>query len=824
MSSTLFSNDQIKKIKDLGSKFREWENSEEGQTQKIDHQNHVDIIKKQCSRNNLEKLTEESLIELYNELWSNGNFTNKEWRAREKIIKPNGIKKISDEFIELLYGIQPISERYNRCNANLLGVAKSTITELLYCVDYSKYCLWNDPASIFIAEIGFGDDLSRFKSEGEKYARLLEIYSEILKILIPYNIKNFFDLDTFMYYVFDTRNKKSTAIKSEFWQVSAGEKDVKEKVWNEFKNSNSVGVFWNDTGDVTNLSRDEIKSKFEELKIEKGASSVFNFKKIKKNDIIFVNDGKRGLFGIGKAVGDYRYDINHSYHHMVPVEWITTDYIETDDIPGNPTAAATRINNKEPYMKYLSKMPQNDSELNLIIETLKQNGQIVLYGPPGTSKTFTARKIAVQMLSKESVDDKNISELFKNFQNEGVVDLVQFHPSYSYEDFVQGIKPTTNPNGSISYQVRDGIFKKICEKSAPDGSSDGLRAMVKSYEKIEKPFLAEEINFKFSEAAIRKVDKPKFEEALAIIIKNQKSVLLDSMKNINNFFFLYTKQLSDYWDDPEHHYGFRKGIPGSNQIQEALEGENEAACIYYNSKKGGFFGMAILDKVVKNETKNQNYKILIIDEINRGNLSKIFGELIYALEYRGEQVRLQYADFDDDDSNNFLTVPENLYIIGTMNTADRSISLFDTAMRRRFAFLPMMVNYELVTKKIGLGLEKFNEQELKNKLKSSISEHEKKSILSLLAVFKLNQKISEQLRMGREKQIGHTYLLKIVNDKDQFLNVWKYQIIPLLEEFYASKFDDLEEILNENIIDKQMGLKDFSEAELLDLLNLIIST
>lgn len=472
-----------------------------------------------------------------------------------------------------------------------------------------------------------------------------------------------------------------------FWLVSAGEKDVKAKVWNEFKNSKSVGVFWNNTGDVTNLSRDEIISKFKKLNFKEGSSSLVEFKKIKKNHYIFVNDGMRGLFGVGKAISDYHYDPNHSYHHVVSVEWITTDYIKTDDILGNPRAAVSRINkNKERYMKYISKMSQHTRK-NTIIENLELNHQVILYGPPGTSKTFNAKKTAVEMLLNESVDAKDVADKFKELQNQNKVDLIQFHPSYSYEDFVQGIKPVTK-NAVISYEVRDGIFKKIC----------------------------------------------------------------NTAKN-----------------DPDNNY------------------------------------------------------LLIIDEINRGNLSKIFGELIYALEYRGEQIRLQYADFDDNDENDFLIVPKNLYVIGTMNTADRSVSLFDTAMRRRFAFVPMMVDYDLVTKELEIGLDKFDESALQNKLKSIINKHQKNSILSLLAVFKLNKIISKQIRMGREKQIGHTYLIRIIKKEQEFNNVWKYQIIPLLEEFYATKIDELKQILNKKIFNEQTGLEDFTEDELNELLNSIIS-
>ena len=326
-----------------------------------------------------------------------------------------------------------------------------------------------------------------------------------------------------------------------------------------------------------------------------------------------------------------------------------------------------------------------DPKIEMFIKVLKQNKQIVLYGPPGTGKTFTAKKIAVQILSRESGDVSWIKKKFSAFQNEGSVDLVQFHPSYSYEDFIQGIKPVVNRDGSIEYKVIDGIFKKICK---------------------------------------------------------------------------------------------RKDLPNSTP------------------------------------------KILIIDEINRGNLSKIFGELIYALEYREEKVKLPYANFDVNELNAFLIIPENLYIIGTMNTADRSISLFDTAMRRRFAFIPMMVDYDQIARKINL--KKFDEQKLKAMLDSPLNSHDKKSILSLLAASKLNQKISKRLRMGREKQIGHTYLLEIINDEKQFLNVWKYQLLPLLYEFFALKPDDLKDILSENIVGKHNGL-DLSEQKLLDLLRSIIS-
>ena len=189
----------------------------------------------------------------------------------------------------------------------------------------------------------------------------------------------------------------------------------------------------------------------------------------------------------------------------------------------------------------------------------------------------------------------------------------------------------------------------------------------------------------------------------------------------------------------------------------------------------------------------------------------------------GEQIRLQYADFDDDVTNDFLTVPKNLYLIGTMNTADRSVSLFDTAMRRRFAFVPMMVKYDLVASELGIKIKNFTKEECEEKIKEAKDNHQKNSILSLFALYGINQKISKDLRMGREKQIGHTYLLKIINEKEQFVNVWKYQIIPLLEEFYSSKINELKEILTNNIFQEEEGLQDFTEEELKKFLDSIIN-
>lgn len=244
-------------------------------------------------------------------------------------------------------------------------------------------------------------------------------------------------------------------------------------------------------------------------------------------------------------------------------------------------------------------------------DLLKERRQVIFYGPPGTGKTFLAMEFSKYLISKYGGEYK----------------IVQFHPSYGYEEFIEGIKPKLT-NGQLDYQPVDGIFKTLVKSAA------------------------------------------------------------------------------------------------------------------------------------RNPTKRF---IVIIDEVNRGNLSKIFGELIFSLEYRGysNKVILPYT-------NESFTIPDNLWIIGTMNSANRSIPLVDYALRRRFYFIEFMPDVEILYKCL-----------LKDRYQPLAVSADKIKLFFA----NLNKTIADDEKLGRHYQLGHSYLIKERLDEAKIRTIWKYDIIPLLEEY-----------------------------------------
>ena len=377
-----------------------------------------------------------------------------------------------------------------------------------------------------------------------------------------------------------------------------------------------------------------------------------------------------------------------------------------------------------------------ENEIQKYTDLLKYKPQIILQGPPGTGKTREAKRIAKALLGLGENDSLERNEQFK---------LIQFHPSYSYEDFVRGIvaKPSEEGNG-IVYTAENKVLAKFAKEALENYLySDGN---IKSW-----------INNNFD----------RFKTEIQNIIEKETKYILDEKTAITNikeeeFILNNTGSTIDI--------NFLKKL-----IEKVIEENFEITAkntrnllgieIRYSNYK--LLIEKFLEKYIFHKSNPKNY-VLVIDEINRANLSAVLGELIYALEYRGEAVQSMYTI----DDNNSLVLPPNLYIIGTMNTADRSVGHIDYAIRRRFAFVNVLPKD--LTSELG---DQFD------------------SVLFAKVTDLFNTNLSPEFKK-EDVQLGHSYFIT----KNTPIDIrWEYEIKPILLEYVKDGIligQDIEEKIN----------------------------
>ncbi|ECL3311287.1 AAA domain-containing protein [Campylobacter jejuni] len=417
----------------------------------------------------------------------------------------------------------------------------------------------------------------------------------------------------------------------------------------------------------------------------------------------------------------------------------------------------------------LSAIKQSENE-KILIENQNIPLNQILYGPPGTGKTYHTIDKALEILGEnlESRDEKKAK--FDEYVRKGQIVFTTFHQSYGYEEFVEGIKPIIDNDENsqeVKYDVKDGIFKELCDKSLKnyilsmqnENEIDLDKLIFEFANYINQDFLNKGNEFPLeNKVSIKKIllnFKDEYRSfSLGGSIKSPQSLTIDIIKrdylNFKNKKILSFKDIKPKYDSQSDYHG--------NAIYYFM---------FYNKLKEFENIQNEKFKIKKEILKSY---IIIIDEINRGNVSKIFGELITLIEPSkriGEKeelkVTLPY-------SGEKFGVPKNVYIIGTMNTADRSITSLDTALRRRFEFVEMMPDVS----KLSMDCEGINLQELLKAINTRI-----------------------EYLLDREKTIGHAFFVSVENLED-LKKVFQNKIIPLLQEYFYNDYALINEVLNDN--------------------------
>lgn len=390
---------------------------------------------------------------------------------------------------------------------------------------------------------------------------------------------------------------------------------------------------------------------------------------------------------------------------------------------------------------------------------LLESKNIIFRGAPGTGKSYLAKEIAADIISDGYTDKyTDLSD-----EQKKQVEFVQFHPSYDYSDFVEGLRPRMNEDGSMGFELQDGIFKKFVERARKN-----FEDSKKSKESVEQEISAKTAMTEFfgsidlgedtfttikgSEFTIVNVDERHIDisipgnatiDKLSLNIEElqrmlESDVTFEKVSDITNFFGKQFATQAYSYD-----FALYKAIKSRKMEKQTL--------------------------VASPET--QKKYIFIIDEINRGEISKILGELFFSIDpgYRGRagEVATQYSNMHTDPNEKFY-IPENVYIIGTMNDIDRSVDSFDFAMRRRFRFV------EVRAEDTQDMLESLDDEDLKTE--------------AITRMDRLNAEIIRVPDLNENYQIGASYFLKL--KVLEFDDLWTDYLQPLLQDYVRGLNDE----------------------------------
>ena len=582
------------------------------------------------------------------------------------------------------------------------------------------------------------------------------------------------------------------------WMIGCG---VDGKYWDEFLERGQVTIGWEDLGDHSKFkSRDEVESKYietykPESRPTNDALAIWEFShEMKEGDIVFAKIGRKKFLAAGVVKSkSVEYDATRKLHQMIQkIEWLKIkEHTYTDG--GVALKTLTNINQYTRFVKNLRQiyeLDKSNNEDNEMSKTSLDQLNTILFGPPGTGKTYEVRKMALDIITGGNAPEEydQVVKEFNRFKEEGQVEFVTFHPNFGYENFVEGIFPDTENSEVLTYRRKSGVFKNICDEA--------LKNLLNSGESNST-----EVEDEFEARWRRFVDEIEDGEgSLVMKTLNGAEFLVRHTDTDGSYIFRNTTGTG-------HHIAKKRYFKVFKHLVETGIKEPERKDINVSSLQT--YMAPILRRlftyddieIARSNEERKNY-VLIIDEINRGNIPAIFGELITLIEPSkrlgsSEALKLTLPLSEED-----FGVPKNLYIIGTMNTADRSVEALDAALRRRFSFIPKYPenNHSMVGKVGDVDLSKMLER--------------------------INKRV--KVLKGDDYHIGHSYFMNI-SDEDSLREAFENKVIPLLNEYFYEDLKKVQMILGDSFVkstpvESGLMLGDESDIEDFDLYELISSS